>query len=175
MDRSMLNITYKDRKTNICVRQRTTVIDIISNVRKMKSPGQCTSAASKTTDGHRVSYPSGDTRGQLGVFEPVGVPCPGPLHHVESIRQDKMIRETSQVVERRPGQILEWHGLTEDSTIQANLETAWWGLRPTTGPHGCTMMLMMNCSDTMNRRLLFIQILTWIPQSAPSACGRHRN
>ena len=36
MERSMLNITYKDRKTNILVRERTKVIDIINNVRKMK-------------------------------------------------------------------------------------------------------------------------------------------
>ena len=36
MERSMLNITYKDRKTNIWVREKTKVIDIISNVRKMK-------------------------------------------------------------------------------------------------------------------------------------------
>ena len=36
MERSMLNITYKDRKTNIWVRKKTKVIDIISNVRKMK-------------------------------------------------------------------------------------------------------------------------------------------
>ena len=36
MERSMLNITYKDRKTNICVRERTKVIDIINSVRKMK-------------------------------------------------------------------------------------------------------------------------------------------
>ena len=35
MERSMLNITYKDRKTNIWVRKQTKVIDIISNVRKM--------------------------------------------------------------------------------------------------------------------------------------------
>ena len=34
MERSMLNITYKDRKTNIWVREKTKVIDIISNVRK---------------------------------------------------------------------------------------------------------------------------------------------
>ena len=33
-------------------------------------------------------------------------------------------RETSQVVERRPGQILEGYDQAEDSTIQANLETA---------------------------------------------------
>ena len=34
--KSILNITYKDRKINIWVRERTKVIDIISNVRKMK-------------------------------------------------------------------------------------------------------------------------------------------
>ena len=36
MERSMLNITYKDRKTNIWVRERTKVIDIINTVRKLK-------------------------------------------------------------------------------------------------------------------------------------------
>ena len=36
MERSMLNITYKDRKTNIWVRERTKVIDIINTLRKMK-------------------------------------------------------------------------------------------------------------------------------------------
>ena len=32
--------------------------------------------------------------------------------------------ETSQAVERRPGQILERHDMAEDSTRQANLERA---------------------------------------------------
>ena len=36
MERSMLNITYKARKTNIWVRERANVIDIISHVRTMK-------------------------------------------------------------------------------------------------------------------------------------------
>ena len=36
MERSMLNITYKDRNTNIWVRERTKVIAIIHTVRKMK-------------------------------------------------------------------------------------------------------------------------------------------
>ncbi len=36
MERSMLNITYKDRRSDIWVRERTKVIDIISNARKMK-------------------------------------------------------------------------------------------------------------------------------------------
>ena len=37
MERSMLNITYKDRKTNIWVRERTKGIDIINTVREMIS------------------------------------------------------------------------------------------------------------------------------------------
>ena len=36
MERSMLNLTYKDRKTNIWVRERTKIIDIINTVIKMK-------------------------------------------------------------------------------------------------------------------------------------------
>ena len=36
MERSALSITYKDRKTNIWVRGKTKVIDIINTVRKMK-------------------------------------------------------------------------------------------------------------------------------------------
>ena len=36
MERSMLNITFTNRKTNVWVREKTKVIDIISNVRKMK-------------------------------------------------------------------------------------------------------------------------------------------
>ena len=36
MERSVLNITYKDRRTNIWVRERTKVIDIMYTVRKRK-------------------------------------------------------------------------------------------------------------------------------------------
>ena len=61
MEIRMLNIIYKPgRKTNIYVRERTKVIDIISNFRKKWSGHmQGTSTASKTTDGHRVP-PFGD-------------------------------------------------------------------------------------------------------------------
>ena len=52
LERSMLNITYKDRTTNIWVRERTKVIDISNTVRQIKW-------SSKTTDGPRVS-PLGD-------------------------------------------------------------------------------------------------------------------
>ena len=55
MERSMLNITYKDRKTNAWVREKKKVRDIISNVRKLNSPGQGISTASKTADGPCVS------------------------------------------------------------------------------------------------------------------------
>ena len=37
------------------------------------------------------------------------------------VRKDE---ETSQTIERRPGQILEGHDLAEDSTRQADLEVA---------------------------------------------------
>ena len=64
-------------------------------------------------------------------------------HHLETIWQEKTSRETSQAVERRPGQILERHDMAEDSTRQGHLETTCWGLRPTTGHNGCLMMMMM--------------------------------
>ena len=41
------------------------------------------------------------------------------------LRQEKTTRETSQAMERRPGQILERHDMAEDScTRQGKLETA---------------------------------------------------
>ena len=40
MERSMLNIKYKDRKTNIWVKERTKVIDKINTVRKIKWTSQ---------------------------------------------------------------------------------------------------------------------------------------
>ena len=36
MERSMLNITYRDRKTNIWVREKTKVTDVIKQVRRRK-------------------------------------------------------------------------------------------------------------------------------------------
>ena len=100
MERSMLNITYKDRKTNVRVREKSKFIDIISNVRKMLMV--------------------------LGrAYKP---PQRRPMDHafyqLETIRQEKTTMETSQAVERRPGQILERHDRAEDCTKQANLETA---------------------------------------------------
>ena len=37
---------------------------------------------------------------------------------------EKTTRETSQAMERRPGQILERHDMAAESTRQGNLETA---------------------------------------------------
>ena len=62
-------------------------------------------------------------------------------HHLETIWQEKTTRETSQAVERRSRQVLERHDMAEESTRQGNLETACWGLRPTTGHNGCLMMM----------------------------------
>ena len=64
-------------------------------------------------------------------------------HQLETIWQEKTTRETSQAMERRPGQILERHDMAEESTRQGSLETACWGLCPTTGHNGCLMMMMM--------------------------------
>ena len=50
---------------------------------------------------------------------PIDLAC----HLFETIRQENTTRETSQAVERRPGQILERHDLAEDSTLSANMET----------------------------------------------------
>ena len=111
-ERSMLNITYKDRNTNIWVRERTKGIDIISYVRKhiqaqkdqhlgqgedkrhrhnklcetneVRSLGHGTSTASKTTDGPCLS--------QLG---------------------DHTTRESNQTMEQRPVHILQGQDLTE--------------------------------------------------------------
>ena len=50
--------------------------------------------------------------------------CADPLHPSGASqfirRQSENTRETSQAVERRPGQILEEHALAKYSTIQAN-------------------------------------------------------
>ena len=42
---------------------------------------------------------------------------------VQLLCAEKMTRETSQAVERRPEQILERHDMAEDSTRQGHLET----------------------------------------------------
>ena len=108
MERSMLNITYKDRRTNIWVR------DCEKNEMVLG----------------RAYQP------------PQRRPMDLARHHLETIWQENTSRETSQAVERRPGQILERHDMAEDSTRQGHLETTCWGLRPTTGHNGCLMMMM---------------------------------
>ena len=66
--------------------------------------------------------------------------------HLETMWQENTTRETSQAVERRPGQILERHDMAEDSTRQGHLETTCWGLHSTTGHNGCIMMMEMMTS-----------------------------
>ena len=52
MERSMLNITYRDRKTNVWIRQKTNVTEQVTYGR-----GQGTSVEYEVTDGHRISPP----------------------------------------------------------------------------------------------------------------------
>ena len=118
MERSMLNITYKDRRTNIWVRERTKLIDIIYTEKNEMVLG-------------RAYQP------------PQRWPMDLARHHLETIWQENTSRETSQAVERRPGQILVRHDMAEDSTRQGHLETTCWGLRPTTGHNGCLMMMVI--------------------------------
>ena len=99
--------TYNDKRTNFWARERTKVIYVISISRKRSCAGHGASTASKTTDGPRLS-PLGD-------------------------HSTKKTRETSQAVERRPGNKLEGHDLAEDSSTQANLyrrvlrySPSWW-------------------------------------------------
>ena len=72
----------------------TTLVDIISNVRKMKWTVLGTSTASNCQR------------------RPMDLAC----HHLETIRQEKATRETSHAMEGRHGQILEGHDLAEDKT-----------------------------------------------------------
>ena len=97
----MLNITYKDRQTDIWARERENVIDVISNVRKLKW----------SWAGHINSLKDNPWASRVITWRP----------YDKKIRQG---RPAKQAVERRPGQILERHDLAEDSTRQANLETA---------------------------------------------------
>ena len=101
------------------VRERTKVIDIINTVRKMKW----------FWAGHTNHLKDDRWTSRVTTWRPLW--------------QEKTTRETSQAVERRPRQILEWHDMAVESTRQGNLETACWGLRPTTGHNGCLMMMMM--------------------------------
>ena len=79
---------------------RANVIDIIRNVRKRSGPGQ-------------------DTPWQPPQRWPTDLAC----HHLATIRQEKTM-DNSQAPERQHGQTLEGPDLEEDSSRQANLETA---------------------------------------------------
>ena len=114
MKRSLLNITYKDRKT--------------SGLDMDKSRNQqCENIEMVLGRAH-----------QPPKKKPMDIAC----LHLENIRQEKTKRETSPTVERRPGQILERHDLAEDGTRQANMDTMR-GHHPTTGRNGCPVMMIM--------------------------------
>ena len=115
----MLNITYKDRRTNIWVRERTKLIDIIYNVEKNEMVLS------------RAYQP------------PQRVPMDLARHHLDTIMTRKDDKGDQPI-----GGEMTWTntGATrfEDSKRQGHLETTCRGLRPTTGHNGC---LMMNDDD----------------------------
>ena len=99
IERSMLNITYKYRKTNIWVRERTKVIDIINTKKNEMVMGRAYQPPQRRlTDG----------------------PCVSLVGDHMTRKDDK----GDQPSGGRPGQILERHDMAEDSTRQSNLETA---------------------------------------------------
>ena len=104
MERSMLNITYKDRKTNTWVRERTEVIDIISNARKLKL----------SWAGHINRLKHDRWTSSVTTWRPYD--------------RKKKSRETSQPVERRLGQIMEQHDLGWQ--MAAQYIVTWSMLRP---------------------------------------------
>ena len=62
MERSMLRITYRDRTTNIWVREKTK----LNKSKNGRGHGQGTSAGYEITDGHCVSPPGNPTKEKTG-------------------------------------------------------------------------------------------------------------
>ena len=64
MERSILNFTYRDRKTNIWIREKIKVKDVMNMLEDRSGPGQGTLAGYKVTDEHCVSPPGNPTKGK---------------------------------------------------------------------------------------------------------------
>ena len=98
MERSMLNITYKDRKTNIWVRERTKVIDIINTVRKMKW----------SWAGHSNRHKDNRWTSRVTTWRP----------YDKKRRQGRPAKRWRDDLDKYP----ERHDMADDSTRQGNLE-----------------------------------------------------
>ena len=61
-ERGVLNITYRDRKTNIWVREKTKVTDVIEHVIRRKWTWAGHISRILITDGHCVSPPRNTTK-----------------------------------------------------------------------------------------------------------------
>ena len=104
----MLNITYRDRKTNIWVREKTKFTDVIELVKRRKW----------TWAGHvsRIR----DNRWTLRIIT---------WKPYERKRQ----RKAGEKLERRTRRLLQSYYLADDSARQTDVEAACLGLRPSTG------------------------------------------
>ena len=63
MERRLLEVTYRDRKTNIWVREKTKVTHVTEQVRRRSGPGQGTLAGYEMTDGDCASPPGNLMKG----------------------------------------------------------------------------------------------------------------
>ena len=91
MERSMLNITYRDRKTNIWERGKTKVTDVTEQVRRQK--WTWAGHVSRIRDNQWTLY-----------------------HHLETLWMEKTLRKAGEMVERQTRWLLEGYHLAEDST-----------------------------------------------------------
>ena len=117
MEWSMLNITYKDRKTNIWVRERTKVIDITNTEKNEMVLAR--------------AYQPPQRR-------PMDLAC----HYLETIYFYDKKRQGRPAKRWRGDLDKYWIYTIWQRTAQYRL-TACWGIRPTTGQCGCLMMMMM--------------------------------
>ena len=113
MEISMLNITYKDRRTNIWVRERTKLIDIIYTVRKMKW----------SWAGHINRLKDDRWTSRVTTWRP----------YDKKRRQGRPAKRWRDDLDKYWSDTI-WQRTAQDRVI--------WR-RPTTGHNGCLMMMMM--------------------------------
>ena len=118
MERSMLNVIYKDIMINIWFRKRIKVINILSNVRKMKC--SCAGHINRLKDERWTS--------RVIIWIPSG----------KKIRQGRSAKRRRDDLDKYWSDTI-WQRTTH---IHTNLDT------PSTGHYGCTMMMMMMTTTT---------------------------
>ena len=117
METSMLNITYKDRRTNIWVRVRRTVIDKINTVRKMKW----------SWAGHINRLKDNRWTPRVTTWRP----------YDQKIRQGRPAKRWRDDLDKYWSDTI-WQRTAQDRVTWRRHAEA---IRPTTGHNGCPMMM----------------------------------